>query len=104
MKIIGEICEFIEDELDGVEQYANAAAHYKAEYKDLADLLFGMANTEATHLKNLHAWLAKNVEKIRKESGEEVPQGMLDVWNWKHKKLIRKFNEAEVVLQNYQKL
>lgn len=104
MKIICEICEFIEDELEGVERYASAAAHYKAEYKDLADLLFGMANTEATHLKNLHAWLAKNVERIKRESGEKVPQGMLDVWDWEHKKLIKRFNEAEVVLQNYQKL
>lgn len=35
---------------------------------------------------------------------QQVPQGMLDVWAWKHKKMITRFNEAEIKLQNYQKL
>lgn len=104
MRIIGEVCDFIRDELSGVEKYANVATHYKAEYKDLADLLFAMANTEATHLKNLHAWLTKSVEKIKRESMKDVPQGMLDVWEWEHRSLIKRFNEVEIALQNYQKL
>ena len=63
-----------------------------------------MATTEATHLKNLHTWLTKNVEKIKRETIKDIPQGMLDVWEWEHRELIKRFNEAEVILQNYQKL
>lgn len=40
----------------------------------------------------------------KKDGTRNVPQGMLDVWAWKHKKMITRFNEAEIKLQNYQKL
>lgn len=104
MKVIAELCDFLEDELDGVVQYANAAVHYKAEYKELADMFFSMASTEATHLKNIHTWIVKFIDKVKKEGMQTVPQGMLDVWAWRHKKLVEKFNEAEVILQNYSKM
>ena len=104
MKLIGELCDFIEDELDGVVEYGNMAAHYKAENKELADMFFNMANGEVTHLKNIHAWVVKFVDKQKRESMQPIPQGMLDVWSWKHMKLVKKFNQAEIVLQNYSKL
>lgn len=104
MKVIAELCDFIEDELEGIEEYAKMATHYKAENKELADMFLGMANAEMTHLKNMHLWVVKLIDKERKEGKRDVPQGMLDVWAWKHKKMIARFNEAEIMLQNYQKL
>lgn len=80
------------------------AAHYKAENKELADMFYGMATGEMSHLKNMHSWVVRFIDKEKKDGSRNVPQGMLDVWSWKHKKMIARFNEAEVVLQNYQKL
>ena len=104
LKIIGEVCDFIEDELKGIEEYAEMAAHYKAEYKELADVFYGMATSEMGHMKNLHSWVVRLIDKEKKDGTRNVPQGMLDVWAWKHKKMIARFNEAEIKLQNYQKL
>ena len=95
---------FIEDELKGVEEYAEMATHYKAEYKELADVFYGMATSEMGHMKNLHGWVVRLIDKEKKDGTRNVPQGMLDVWAWKHKKMITRFNEAEIKLQNYQKL
>ena len=80
------------------------AAHYKAEYKELADVFYGMATGEMGHMKNLHSWVVRLIDKEKKDGARNVPQGMLDVWAWKHKKMIARFNEAEIKLQNYQKL
>lgn len=104
MKIIADLCSFIEDELEGVETYAKMATQYKAENKELADMFLGMATAEMTHLKNMHLWVVKLIDKEKKEGKRDVPQGMLDVWAWEHKKMIERFNAAEVALQNYQKL
>lgn len=33
-----------------------------------------------------------------------MPQGMLDVWSWKHKKLMNRLAEVRIVIENYQEL
>lgn len=104
MKIIADLSEFIEDELEGVEEYAKMAAEYKIDNKELADMFYGMASNEMTHLKNMHNWVVKFIEKEKKESTQKIPQGMLDVWAYKHRKMIERFNRAEIALQNYQKI
>lgn len=104
MKLIGELCDFVEDELGGVVAYANMAVHYKSENKELADMFFDMANSEATHLRSIHAWIVKLIDKTKRDGEKQPPQGMLDVWTWKHRKLVQKFSEAEVALQSYTKM
>ena len=104
MTIIADLSDFIEDELDAVVNYADMAVHYKSENKELADLLFNMANSEATHLRNLHVWIVKLIDKTKKEMPDKIPQGMIEAWSYKHKKLAKKFNRAEATLQNYSKM
>lgn len=62
------------------------------------------ANSEMTHLDNMHSWIVKFIEKEKKERMEPIPQGMLDVWSWQHEKIIEELTEAKVMLQNYQKV
>lgn len=104
MKIIAELVEFLEDELDAIEEYSEMAVKVKPEYKDIADTLINMAVTKKNHLDMIHTHLVKLVERQRKESLEPVPQGMLDVWSWKHKKLMERFAKATIMIENYQKL
>lgn len=104
MKIIAELSHYIRDELEGVKEYANMAVKYKAEYPELAEMFYNMANNENTHIKGVHVWLVKFIDKTKKESMRPIPQGMLDVWAWEHHKMISELNEAEIVLQNYKKL
>ena len=77
---------------------------FKGENNDLLDLLWNMANTDASHLDSIHAWLVKYVEKEKKERIEPIPQGMLDVWDWEHQQMIEDMNKYKLVLQSYTKM
>lgn len=103
MELIAELSEFIIDELSAIKKYVKMAMEYKAIDKELADMFYGMANNEMTHLRNLHTWEVKLIEKKSKDPSQEVPKGMTDVWKWKHKRMISEFTEAEIMLQSYQK-
>ena len=59
---------------------------------------------EKNHLDMIHTHLVKLVEKQRKDNPGEVPQGMLDVWSWKHKKIMNRLAEVRIVIENYQEL
>lgn len=104
LKVIAELSEFIIDELKLIKKYAKFATKYKNTHKELADMFYGMANSKMTHLKNMHSWEVKFIDKQTKEQIKEIPQGMLDVWDWKHDRMIDEFNESEIMLQMYQKL
>lgn len=104
MRIIANLSDFIKDEAKSVKMYAKMATKYKAENKEIADMFFNMANTEMTHLDNMHSWIVKFIEKEKKERMEPIPQGMLDVWSWQHEKIIEELTEAKIMLQNYQKV
>lgn len=104
MKIIAELVSFVKDEAKAVKNYGKMAIRLKSENKELADLFYNMANTEAGHLDSIHNWLVKYIDKEKKERTEPIPQGMLDVWQYEHKEMVDCMTEAKVVLQNYQKM
>lgn len=104
MRIIADLVRFMKDEAKSVKLYGDMAIKLKGEHKELADLMWNMANTEATHLDGLHAWLVKYIEKEKKERVEPIPQGMLDVWDWEHEQMIEDMREYKLNLQNYTKM
>lgn len=85
MKIIAELVEFLEDELDAVEEYAEMAAKIKPQCREIADTLMNMAVTEKPHLDMIHTYLVKLVEK-------------------QHKELMNRLAEVKIVIENYQEL
>lgn len=104
MRIIADLVRFVKSEAKSVKSYGNMAIKLKGENKELADLLWNMANTKATHLDSIHSWLVKYVEKEKKERVEPPPQGMIDVWNWEHEQMIEDMHEYKLVLQSYTKI
>jgi Mn-containing catalase len=87
MKIISELSEMITDELDGAEEYIEAALHYKEEYPALAKVLYEISTEEMRHMEMLHIEVVNLIEKYRKERGEP-PAAMLAVYEYLHKKNI----------------
>lgn len=104
MKVIAELVSFVKDEAKSVKKYGKMAIRLKAENKELADMFYNMANTESGHLDSIHNWLVKYIDKEKKERKENIPQGMLDVWQYEHKEMVDCLIEAKIVLQNYQKM
>lgn len=100
MKIIKCLSEYIEEELDGAEEYAKKALKLKEEYPEVSDMLWIMSNEEMKHVQNLHAAVAKIIQQYRATDGEP-PEGMMAVYNYLHEKYIDKAKEVKVLQEMY---
>lgn len=93
MKLIRDLEELIDEEIDGVKHYAKMAAELKAEHPGLAQVLYTISTQEDTHQSAIHAEVVKIVEEHRRTHGEP-PAAMLAVYEYMHKKHIEKLAEA----------
>lgn len=100
MKIIKELSEMIEDELEGAEEYAKEAIYYKAEHPELAKTFFELSIEEMRHVDILHGRVVELIEKHRKEKGEP-PAPMMAVYEYLHKRNIEWANEIRSYQAEY---
>ena len=87
MKIIKELSEMIEEELEGAEEYAKNAVYYKAENPALAKTFYEISIEEMRHVDMLHNEVVALIEKHKREHGEPPP-AMLAVYEFLHKRNI----------------
>ena len=87
MKIIETLIDRMNEELEGLEDYADEALKLKAEYPSLANTLFVIAGDERKHYNMLHAEVAKLIAEYRDKHGEP-PAAMSAVYDYIHKKNI----------------
>jgi hypothetical protein len=94
MKIIQKLTDYIEDELDGAEEYAKEALLYKEENPTLAKSFYEISLEEMRHVDILHSRVVELIEKHRKEHGEP-PAAMMVIYEHIHKKNIEWANEIK---------
>lgn len=94
MQMIKMFVDFIEDELEGAEEYIEHALKMKMDHKDVADKLAALAEVEMSHAMALHEMAVKEIEAWRKEHGEP-PANMLARWEYEHEKFIEEANEIK---------
>lgn len=100
MKLIEQISDMIEDEIDGAEEYAKKAVELKAEHRKLADTLYELATEEMGHINRLHAEVVRLIEDYRKDKGEP-PIAMMAVYDYLHKRHIDKVAEIKRYQEMY---
>lgn len=100
MKLIQQITEMIEEEIDGASHYGKMAVKYKEENPVLAKTFYDIATQELQHVTMLHEQVVKIIEEHRKTSGEP-PAPMLAVYDYLHEKQIEKANKAKSYLATY---
>jgi Mn-containing catalase len=100
MKLIKELSEMIEDEIEGAEEYAKEAVHYKRDDPVLAKTFYDIANVELQHVNMLHEQVVRIIEQHRKEHGEP-PAPMQAVYDYLHKKHIEEVVEVKNYLAMY---
>lgn len=101
MRLIKCLSEQIEDEVDGVCEYAKCALEYRYSHPQLAEVYYKLATTEYGHAVALHEQVVKVIEEVKKERREEPPQFMKDKWEKAHKKIIDKMADAKLYLSMY---
>lgn len=99
MRSIAKIVDWIDDEIDGSEQYAAAAISAKdANDMESCRIYADMATAELNHADALHTIVVRKIREVE-SNGADVPAGMMEIWNWKHEKYIDRVAKARVMLQ-----
>ena len=93
MKLIRDLEELIEDEIQGVRTYARMAAELKAEHPGLAQVLYTISTQEETHQAAIHTEAVKIIEEYKRTHGAPPP-AMIAVYEYMHKKHIDSLAEA----------
>lgn len=100
MREIKEIAAFINDEVDGVLEYAKAAVYYRDTHPTLAAIYNQLATVEYGHVQKLHGEAAKLIESAENKK-IDYPQSMRDKWDEQHKASIAKMAEAKTYMGMY---
>ena len=100
MLLIKVLAEQACDEAEGMKEYALDAMNYRATRPELANLYFKMAGAEREHFEALHAWIMKAKEEAE-ASDVEIPPGMLERWDAKHREMMAEYAEAKALMALY---
>jgi hypothetical protein len=102
MQEIKELVEHMKEELEDSQTYADLAIEHKGENNGLSALYLELANQETRHMEMLHDKAVELITAHRREHGEP-PAAMLAVWDYEHKKIIRKATEVRAMLEMIKK-
>lgn len=100
MKLIKELTEMIEDELEGALSYAKGAVDLKESEPAIASTFYEIANQEMHHVNLLHDRVSETIRRHRDHHGEP-PAPMMAVYEYLHSKHIDKAAEVKRYLELY---
>lgn len=100
MKLINNLSNLIEEELEDAKNYAECALRYQDENRALANTFHTISGEEMRHVDMLHEQVVRIIEAHRKEHGEP-PADMKIIYDYLHKKHIQKAAEVNVMLDMY---
>ena len=100
MKLIRDLEEYIEDEIQDIKKYAKMATEVKNDYPTLAQVLFNISAQEDGHQAAIHNEVVKIIEEHRRNHGEP-PAAMMAVYDYLHKKSIYMLAEARMYQEVY---
>lgn len=85
---IGELTDWIEEEIEGAENYAEKYLEYKVKGNQWAGKFKQMAGDELQHAMVIHDLAKQEVEKVR--AVYTPPEEMLEKWEKCHQKMAKK--------------
>ena len=85
MKLIEELSDKIEEEIEDAESYAKLALEQKDTNKALADVFNKLSGEELGHMTMLHNEVVKIIENYKKTNGEP-PANMMDRYEYMNRR------------------
>ena len=81
--------------------YALEAKH--ADMHELYEIYFKIAENEAANAELIHTVVIRMVDKA--SMGEnQPPQGMKDIWNWRHKEYVEEYSQFKAKVDALKRL
>lgn len=100
MRVMEELSNFIDEELDDAEKYINEAHKYRSSDMALAEVFYELSMEEINHAMRLHVQGMRLVENY-KAKGETVPVAMQSVYDYLHAKQVAKTNEIKMLQSQF---
>ena len=100
MKVIQDLCDYIDEEINDAIKYAKFAISLKDEYPVIADAISKISDEEMKHMSMLHSCVMSVIEDYRKKNGEP-PAHMQMLYDILHKKQIQHAAEAKAYQSMY---
>lgn len=100
MKIIQQMSEMMEEEIEDAEKYARCALKHMEERPKLADLFYNLSREELEHMQRLHNMVTEIIAEYRRDHGEP-PEAMMAVYNYLHEKQIDQVKEVKTLQEMY---
>lgn len=95
MKLIAEMSDMIDDEIQCAGMYAEKALELKRSNPDVAKAMNAVSISKLDDITALHNAVVAIIEAYRKEHGEP-PAPMMAVYDYLHKKQINKLQEVKM--------
>jgi len=100
MKIIEQLCDMINEELDDAEKYATCALHHKDDNKQLADTFYTLSTEEIKHSNMLHEQVVSIINEYKKAHGNP-PVEMMAVYDYLHRKSMEHAADIRAMQMTY---
>ena len=98
MKIIKEITEHIEEEMEGICEYIKFGSKVKHEHEYIYDVIITIIPQEIKHIEMLHEGVVREINKMRemlKSQGKEIPAYMLEMWQEEHEEYVEEMGKIK---------
>lgn len=97
MKVIAELVEKIDEELEGAKMYAEKYVEEKAENNnEWSNSFRTMAENELEHAMKMHSYAVQKIEKLK--TVYQPSQEMLDKWEVAHKSYVDRVARIKQIL------
>ena len=100
MKLIQELCDNIDEEINDAIKYAKMAIEYEDDYPALAETVYKISEEEMKHMSMLHGQVTAIIDAYRKKNGEP-PEAMKMLYEIMHRKHIEHAAEARAYISMY---
>lgn len=101
MKIIKELSEYIDEEVDGICDYIKFASKVKGENSFIFDVIMEIIPQEIKHVEMLHEVAVREINKMKemlKSQNKEIPSYMLEMWQEAHEEYIEQMAKIKYKL------
>ena len=95
MKIIKQLSEMIEEELEGAQEYIECALKHKEDNPALAKVFYDISTQEMTHVDLVHGEVVKMITQHQKDHGD-IPPAMMAVYEYMHERQIKWANKIKM--------
>lgn len=89
--------DYMQKELKHADKFLDYAVEAKDKCPEMFETYMKIAENEAANAESIHTIIIRMVDKAKLEAN--VPQGMMDVWAWKHKEYVEEYAQFKAKLE-----